>query len=219
MSSAKHSPKKSPKLSPKGSPKRLSVTLVNNYTEKSFILYGDTKDLVEKLKEAKIRGIFSFGLSVDGKKTPGLCFSKKLREKVVELLEENNVEYKVREECGEKLSPKSPSAKKSPQDKVKKNKQKKEEKSDDSDNSDSDTEVDFTELKVSIVEDYTDKSFIVYGETMPLKDIFKQQKGRFNKSLTVNGEKVAGWVFSKKNLDFIKCMLTSKKVNLTFVQQ
>lgn len=49
--------------------------------------------------------------------------------------------------------------------------------------------------------DYSAKSFVLIGNTKAIKDDFKVNGrflGRFNKSLTVNGEKHAGWVFPLK---------------------
>lgn len=49
--------------------------------------------------------------------------------------------------------------------------------------------------------DYSAKSFILIGNTKSIKDEFKvggRYLGRFNKALTVNGEKHAGWVFPLK---------------------
>lgn len=49
-----------------------------------------------------------------------------------------------------------------------------------------------------IDENYTDKSFAVYGNTKTYKDSLKALGGRFNKSLKIEGQVVPGWVFSKK---------------------
>ena len=49
-----------------------------------------------------------------------------------------------------------------------------------------------------VKENYTDKSFVVYGPTKKYKDDFGNLGGRFNKSLKIDGETVMGWVFSKK---------------------
>ena len=45
------------------------------------------------------------------------------------------------------------------------------------------------------------------GYTREIKDTLKQHGGRFNSSLTVGGSKVAGWIFSKKNLDAVRLAL------------
>lgn len=55
--------------------------------------------------------------------------------------------------------------------------------------------------------DYSEKAFAVVGDTREIKDILKQHGGRFNPSLTVDGSKCAGWIFSKKNLDAVRLAL------------
>lgn len=55
--------------------------------------------------------------------------------------------------------------------------------------------------------DYSEKAFAVVGDTREIKDTLKQHGGRFNPSLTVDGSKCAGWIFSKKNLDAVRLAL------------
>lgn len=55
--------------------------------------------------------------------------------------------------------------------------------------------------------DYSEKAFAVVGDTREIKDALKQHGGRFNPSLTVDGSKCAGWIFSKKNLDAVRLAL------------
>lgn len=55
--------------------------------------------------------------------------------------------------------------------------------------------------------DYSEKAFAVVGDTREIKDTLKQHGGRFNSSLTVDGSKCAGWIFSKKNLDAVRLAL------------
>lgn len=55
--------------------------------------------------------------------------------------------------------------------------------------------------------DYSEKAFAVVGDTRAIKDTLKQNGGRFNSSLTVDGSKCAGWIFSKKNLDAVRLAL------------
>ena len=55
-----------------------------------------------------------------------------------------------------------------------------------------------TQNTLLVKENYSDKSFVVYGPTKPYKDDFGNFGGRFNKSLKVDGETIMGWVFSKK---------------------
>lgn len=49
--------------------------------------------------------------------------------------------------------------------------------------------------------DYSEKSFVVIGDTKPLKDELKSLTGRFNGRLNIDGEKKAGWVFAKRNME------------------
>ena len=48
------------------------------------------------------------------------------------------------------------------------------------------------------MKEYSDKSLIIFGDTKPYKDLLKELKGRYNSNLRVDGEKVSGWIFSKK---------------------
>lgn len=45
--------------------------------------------------------------------------------------------------------------------------------------------------------EYSEKAVAVLGDTKAIKDDLKQMGGRFSGSLTVAGERVAGWIFSK----------------------
>ena len=45
--------------------------------------------------------------------------------------------------------------------------------------------------------DYSEKAIAVIGNTFEIKEHLKELGGRFNRFLTVDGEKVAGWIFSK----------------------
>ena len=58
---------------------------------------------------------------------------------------------------------------------------------------------------------YTEKSIAVYGETYQIKDQLKQIGGTFNKYLTINGQRVAGWVFSKKREPELQTLLNGSK--------
>ena len=61
-----------------------------------------------------------------------------------------------------------------------------------------------------VKENYTDKSFVVYGQTKKYKDFFGPL-GKFNKNFTIDGEKIEGWIFSKKQQE--KVMEFVQKVN------
>jgi hypothetical protein len=50
-----------------------------------------------------------------------------------------------------------------------------------------------------LISDYSEKSFVVYGNTKPYKESLKNMGGRFNKYLKIDDEKVPGWIFSMKN--------------------
>lgn len=52
--------------------------------------------------------------------------------------------------------------------------------------------------------DYSGKAIAVFGDTKAIKEQLKELGGRFNPSLNYNGEKRAGWIFSKKQADKVK---------------
>lgn len=54
----------------------------------------------------------------------------------------------------------------------------------------------FNEVKIV---DYSLKSFVIVGRTYPIKNILKLNNGSFNRNLKINGKKIKGWVFSKRN--------------------
>lgn len=56
--------------------------------------------------------------------------------------------------------------------------------------------------------DYSEKAVAVFGETKAIKEQLKELGGRFNPSLNYNGEKHAGWIFSKKQADKVKELIT-----------
>ena len=55
--------------------------------------------------------------------------------------------------------------------------------------------------------DYTDRSIAVIGSTFEIKDKLKELGGKFNKFLTINDEKVAGWIFPKTKEDAVANVL------------
>lgn len=57
------------------------------------------------------------------------------------------------------------------------------------------------------VVDYSDKAIAVFGDTKAIKEQLKELGGRFNPSLNYNGEKRAGWIFSKKQADKVRELL------------
>lgn len=56
--------------------------------------------------------------------------------------------------------------------------------------------------------DYSEKAVAVFGDTKAIKEPLKELGGRFNPSLNYNGEKRAGWIFSKKQADKVKELIT-----------
>lgn len=59
--------------------------------------------------------------------------------------------------------------------------------------------------------DYSEKAIAVFGDTKAVKDQLKVLGGRFNPSLNYNGEKRAGWIFSKKQADKVRELLAPAK--------
>lgn len=55
--------------------------------------------------------------------------------------------------------------------------------------------------------DYSGKAIAVFGDTKAIKEQLKELGGRFNPSLNYNGEKRAGWIFSKKQADKVRELL------------
>ena len=60
--------------------------------------------------------------------------------------------------------------------------------------------------------DYSEKVIAVFGDTKAIKEQLKELGGRFNPSLNYNGEKRAGWIFSKKKADEVRNLMASEKV-------
>ena len=59
--------------------------------------------------------------------------------------------------------------------------------------------------------DYSEKAIAVFGDTKAIKEQLKELGGRFNPSLNYNGEKRAGWIFSKKQVDKVRELLAPAK--------
>lgn len=59
--------------------------------------------------------------------------------------------------------------------------------------------------------DYSEKAIVVFGDTKAIKEQLKELGGRFNPSLNYNGEKRAGWIFSKKKADKVRELLAPAK--------
>ena len=59
--------------------------------------------------------------------------------------------------------------------------------------------------------DYSEKAIVVFGDTKAIKEQLKELGGRFNPFLNYNGEKRAGWIFSKKKADKVRELLAPAK--------
>lgn len=53
--------------------------------------------------------------------------------------------------------------------------------------------------------EYSAKAVAVFGETKAIKDELKAMGGRFNSRLTINGNKIAGWIFPKSKEQRLAC--------------
>jgi hypothetical protein len=53
--------------------------------------------------------------------------------------------------------------------------------------------------------EYSTKAVAVFGDTKSIKDELRAMGGRFNARLTFNGEKLAGWIFSKSQERQLVC--------------
>ena len=59
------------------------------------------------------------------------------------------------------------------------------------------TSADLSTLNLEIVE-YSEKAIAVFGDTKPIKDVLKGLNGLFRVNLSYNGERRAGWIYSRK---------------------
>ena len=53
--------------------------------------------------------------------------------------------------------------------------------------------------------EYSAKAVAVFGDTKSIKDELRSMGGRFNSRLTINGNKIAGWIFSKTQEKRLAC--------------
>ena len=123
---------------------------ISDYSEKSFVVRGDTKPHKDKLKE--LGGKWNSNLTDGG----GWIFSKKHKDAVEALL--NNVDEYIVESADVILKP------------------------------------------------YSEKSFVVRGDTKPHKDKLKELGGKWNSNLTDGG----GWIFPNTLLDKVEEWIKSK---------
>ena len=56
--------------------------------------------------------------------------------------------------------------------------------------------------------DYSEKAIAVFGDTKAIKEQLKELGGRFNLYLSYKDGKRAGWIFSKRQADKVKTLLT-----------
>jgi hypothetical protein len=52
--------------------------------------------------------------------------------------------------------------------------------------------------------DYSERSIAVIGDTKEYKEQLRELGGKYNPGLTVNDQRVAGWIFSKKQQDKVE---------------
>lgn len=55
--------------------------------------------------------------------------------------------------------------------------------------------------------DYSEKAVALFGDTKPIKDTLKELGGRFNPCLSVEGAKVAGWIFPKTKRELLEKLI------------
>lgn len=58
--------------------------------------------------------------------------------------------------------------------------------------------------------DYSEKAIALFGDTKVIKDLLSAMDGKFNPRLTHNGEKQAGWIFSKSKREELNTVLNLK---------
>lgn len=72
--------------------------------------------------------------------------------------------------------------------------------------------VEYVKAECLEIVDYSEKAIAVFGDTKAIKEQLKELGGRFNPSLNYNGEKRAGWIFSKKQADKVKELIKPTKI-------
>lgn len=55
-----------------------------------------------------------------------------------------------------------------------------------------------------LVENYSERSFAIFGDTKPMKDKLDQLGGKFNRWLKKEGQSTPGYIFSVTRLDTVK---------------
>lgn len=72
--------------------------------------------------------------------------------------------------------------------------------------------VEYVKAECLEIVDYSEKAIAVFGDTKAIKDQLKDLGGRFNPALNYDGEKRAGWIFSKKQADKVKELIKPTKI-------
>ena len=60
-----------------------------------------------------------------------------------------------------------------------------------------------------LIQTYSDKSFVVLGDTKPYRNELYALGGKFNANLIINGEKSGAWIFSLKNRERVEKFINS----------
>lgn len=71
--------------------------------------------------------------------------------------------------------------------------------------------VEYVKAECLEIVDYSEKAIAVFGDTKAIKDQLKDLGGRFNPALKYDGEKRAGWIFSKEQADKVRELLAPAK--------
>lgn len=71
--------------------------------------------------------------------------------------------------------------------------------------------VEYVKAECLEIVDYSEKAIAVFGDTKAIKDQLKDLGGRFNPALNYDGEKRAGWIFSKEQADKVRELLAPAK--------
>jgi hypothetical protein len=71
--------------------------------------------------------------------------------------------------------------------------------------------VEYVKAECLEIVDYSEKAIAVFGDTKAIKDLLKDLGGRFNPALNYDGEKRAGWIFSKEQADKVRELLAPAK--------
>lgn len=62
------------------------------------------------------------------------------------------------------------------------------------------------------IQNYSDKSFVLLGDTFPIKDEIKKIGGSFNKGLDINGTKHVGWIFTTDKKSDVEALISNPNI-------